>query len=329
MESSLPGHNGLLDRVFRAVQIGLLRGWRGYWWLLKILVPVSFATFVLEASGCLHRLDFLLQPAMGLLGLPPQAALVLLIGMLTGIYGAIAAMAVLSLTQAEMTLIAIFLLISHGLIQEGIVQSKSGFHWVKATAVRIVASVLTVLAAGRVMDTTGAAVSATVSTAAETAGFGVQVQAWGVETVILAAKILLIIMVLMVVLELMKSFDLMTVLVRRLSPVLKVMGLAPDVGFLWLAAGIFGISYGAAVIVEETRTGAYQPEDLARLHVSIGINHAMIEDPALFLAVGIGAFWLWVPRILAAIAATHLYSLWRRGRRRWRSAAARETARVA
>jgi hypothetical protein len=43
------------------------------------------------------------------------AALPLLVGTLTGIYGAIAAMVVLPFTKGQMTLIAIFLLIAHNL----------------------------------------------------------------------------------------------------------------------------------------------------------------------------------------------------------------------
>ena len=54
------------------------------------------------------------------------AALPLLIGMLTGVYGGIAAMVVLPFSSAQMTLMAVFILMAHALIQEGIIQGKSG-----------------------------------------------------------------------------------------------------------------------------------------------------------------------------------------------------------
>ena len=61
--------------------------------------------------------------------------------------------------------------------------------------------------------------------------------------------------------------------------------------------------------------------DTERLHVSIGINHSMVEDPALFLALGIGGFWIWVPKLVAAAVAEDALRLldvlgdrtWRRG----------------
>ena len=83
------------------------------------------------------RLDFLLKPLMGWLDLPPAAALPLIIGMLSSVYGGIAAMIVFPFSTAQMTLMAVFILTAHALIQEGIIQGQSGIHPLKATLVRI------------------------------------------------------------------------------------------------------------------------------------------------------------------------------------------------
>ena len=85
-----------------------------------------------------------------------------------------------------------------------------------------------------------------------------------------------------------------------MAPVLKVLGLGKETGFLWLTAVIFGLTYGAAVIVEEVKEGNLSKDELERLHLSIGINHSMIEDPVLFLSLGLGIFWMCVPRLAAA-----------------------------
>ena len=84
---------------------------------------------------------------MATLNLPPSAVLPLLIGILVGPPASIASMAALSLSIEQMTLIAIFLLISHALIQEGIIQSKSGLSIFKATLFRLAASILAVVVA--------------------------------------------------------------------------------------------------------------------------------------------------------------------------------------
>jgi len=105
---------------------GISKGWKGFVWMMEIIIPVSFLTSLLEWSGWMEQIDFVIQPVMGVLSLPGVAALPLLIGMLTGIYGGIASMAVLPFNTGQMTLIAVFLLIAHNLIMEGIVQGKIG-----------------------------------------------------------------------------------------------------------------------------------------------------------------------------------------------------------
>lgn len=132
------------EKFVQAVQEGLSKGWSGFLWIMRILIPISFFTLVLDYSGIITKLDFLLAPVMGLLSLPSMAALPLIIGLFTGIYGAVAAMLVLPMAPEHMTLVAIFLLISHNLIQEGTVQGQAGISPVKATIFRLVTSVITV-----------------------------------------------------------------------------------------------------------------------------------------------------------------------------------------
>jgi cytochrome b561 len=98
--------------------------------------------------------------------------------------------------------------------------------------------------------------------------------------------------------------------VNLFSPFLKIMGLDKKLGFLWMTAIVFGLAYGGAVIVEETKDGSLSKEDLEMLHLSIGINHSMVEDPALFMSLGLSAFWLCVPRLIMAIVTVRLLRLW-------------------
>jgi hypothetical protein len=291
---------------------GIEKGWSGYIWLLEILVPISFLTVLLDYSGLIQKTDFLLAPVMKLISMPAAAAIPLVVGMLTGIYGGIAAMIVLPFSVNQMTLIAIFLLISHNLIQEGMVQGRSGLSPLKATAIRIAASIITVIAVAQFLDLQ------TGSPAAITLGPQVQktlwevIQKWGLSTFFLSIKIFLIVMALMIALCLMKAFDTIPFLVKILKPFLKIMGLDERVGLLWLTAVVFGIAYGAAVIVEEAKEGNFSAEELERLHISIGINHSMVEDPTLFASIGLSVFWLWIPRMITAIVAVYLFNIWRK-----------------
>ena len=133
---------------------------------------------------------------------------------------------------------------------------------------------------------------------------------WAVSMLTLSVKIFFIIMAILTLLDIAKSLGWVMPIVRALSPFLRVLGLSERVGILWMTAVIFGLTYGGAVIVEEARQGHISKEELEELQLSIGINHSMVEDPVLFLAFGISAFWLWVPRLITAMAATRMLTLW-------------------
>lgn len=289
---------------------GLKRGWGAFLWLMKIVVPMSFLTAALAWTGWLAHLDFLLAPLMGFMGMPSMAALPILIGGLTGIYGGIAAMAVLPFTVAEMTLLANFLLISHNLVQEGVIQAQSGLNPVKATLFRIVAAVATVWAMTFFIETHPSASAQAGALAASAQAFHAMVYDWAVSMLTLSVKIFFIIMAILTLLDIAKSLGWVMPIVKALSPFLRVLGLSEKVGILWMTAVIFGLTYGGAVIVEEARQGHISKEELEELQLSIGINHSMVEDPFLFMAFGISAFWLWVPRLITAMAATRMLTFW-------------------
>jgi len=291
---------------------GTTKGWSGFVWMLQIIIPISFLTSLLSYSGWMNRIDFFLQPVMSLFNLPSMAALPILVGMLAGIYGGIASMVMLPLTGDQMTLVAVFILISHNLVQEGVIQAKSGIHPLKATLSRLTASVIAVMIVARFLrPDTPAVISEGLSRAAAQP-FMIMLKNWSIASFYLCIKIFVIIMALMILLEIMKSFNMIHHIVRAISPVLKAMGLNQKVGILWITAAVFGIAYGAAVIVEEVKEGNFDRQELEKLHISIGINHSMVEDPALFLTFGLNAFWLWVPRLLTAVLAVHLFTLWHR-----------------
>ena len=310
-----PENNRSLIRT--GIRQGLAKGWSGFTWLLKILVPISFATALFVHFGVIHKLDFLFAPVMQWLSLPASAALVLMIGMFTGIYGTVAALSVMPFAMEQMILIAVFTLISHNLIQESLVQANSGINFFFAAFFRLFMAFVVTFACSLILgatpDTGGIQASGQMQTA--TVPFTRMALQWGVDTGKLVIQIFCILMPLMVILELFKRFKIIAAVTRLTAPVLKLMGLDRSCGMLWLTASIFGLAYGAAVMVEETQSHEYDKEDLTKLHLSIGVNHAMIEDPALFLPLGLPPFWLWIPRLAAAVLTVWLYTLYLSARR--------------
>jgi len=299
------------------LQEGLIRGMKkggnSFLWMMKIVLPVSFFTSLFAWSGLIEYGDGLLKPLLSFINLPSFAALPLLMGMLTGLYGGIAAMVVLPLTIEEMTLIGIFLLIAHNLIQEGIIQAKSGINPFKATSTRIIMAVFTLWLLSPWFPYREINHTMTVtSTFPSRVSLGPALTHWFFSTAKLTVKAFFIIMFLLTVLELLKTSGWIKYFTSLLSPFLKLMGLDKNTSFLWITAIFFGLAYGGSVIVEESKEGSLSKEEIERLHVSIGLNHSLIEDPLLLVALGINPFWLYVPRLLIAAFTVQFLRLWQK-----------------
>ncbi len=280
-----------------------------------MLVPASFVVTLVQWGGLLYRAGAFLSPLMTVLHLPGEAALPLISGMIIGNYSTIAILSVVPFSLPQMTLITVFSLIAHNLVVEGIIQHQSGIHVAKITVIRIGGAILTVLAIAQFFSGTTASVNLPADfTAARP--FPEVLGVWGVDTSWLLLKILGIIMGIMILLEVLKAMGWINYLIRFFRPVMRVLGLPAQASTLWVAAAVFGLMFGGMVILEEARKEELTPEELERLHISIGINHSMVEDPALFLALGINGFWLWVPKLVVGISAVQLYRLIRHLRRK-------------
>ncbi len=184
---SFPNHSK------RLLLTGVKRGWSSFVWICKIVIPVSFLVTLLQWTGWLSQIDFLLNPLMKSINLPPEAALPIISGMLVNLYAAIAAMTALPFTLDQMTLIAVFTLICHNLIAEGIIQHKSGINVIKATLFRFIAATLVVIIASQFLGDTSQSFTIPGATAVS-ASLPEVLKDWGIDTVVLLLKILGIVM---------------------------------------------------------------------------------------------------------------------------------------
>jgi hypothetical protein len=167
----------IFPKVNFGTRQGLIKGWKGLVWLLKIILPISLE---------------------------------------------------------HMTLIAIFTLISHNIIQESIVQGNSGTNTVFAVFFRLFMALAVTFICAKIMGVTPetGGLAGTGTYARDSRPFMVMLNHWGWTTFKLTVQIFCIIMPLMVVLELAKVFKIINFITRIVSPVLSVMGLNRSTGIL-------------------------------------------------------------------------------------------------
>jgi hypothetical protein len=301
----MPDYKATLKNALFA---GVKKGWGNLVWICKIVIPVSLLVALLQWSGWLYEADVILKPLMGWLNLPSEAALPIISGMLINLYATIAAITVVPFTVGQMTLIAVFSLIAHNLIIEGIIQHRSGINVVTITLVRISAAVLTVLFVSQFIGDT----SESIAGLAEITGDGTILEAlkdWALDTLILLAKVFGIIMLIMIALESLTALGWSKYLFNFSRPLMRILGLSRRTAMLWVTAVVFGLMYGGAVIQDEVKRGDLTESELKHLHISIGINHSMVEDPALFVALGLNGFWLWIPKLVMAAVVVHTFRI--------------------
>jgi hypothetical protein len=286
------------------LRTGIKKGWSSFVWICKIIIPVSFLAALLQWSGWLGHLDFLLHPVMSLINLPAAAALPIIIAMSVSFYAAIAIMVALPFTIEQITLIALFITIAHMLIAEGIIQHKSGLNIIKATLMRIGAAILAVLVVSQFFTDTSQSVSLPASLAIDTPFIEV-LKVWAIDTLGLCGRVFAIIMLVMMALYSLESLGWLKYLRQFFRPLMKVLGLSDRAVTMWVAGAGFGLIYGSAVIMEEAKKEALTKQELEQVHISIGINHSIVEETALFLALGVNPLWLLIPRFVVAIIAVH------------------------
>ncbi|MBP1732706.1 MAG: hypothetical protein H6Q55_3135 [Deltaproteobacteria bacterium] len=119
---------------------GLLNGLSITYTMVKVIVPCYVAMEVIKSLGLIEAISRICRPAMGIFGLPGEAALGLIAGYTINLYAAIAVLTPLHLSGKDITILALMLGICHSLTVETPVTRKTGVNAWSLLAVRILLS---------------------------------------------------------------------------------------------------------------------------------------------------------------------------------------------
>jgi len=121
--------NNILEVKFNFKQTfitGLKNGLKTTWLLAKIMIPVYIFVTILEYTHILDLISKTFEPIMKYVGLPGEAALVIVLGNIVNLYAAVGAVVGIGLTAKQITIIAVMLSFSHSLFMETAVAKKTG-----------------------------------------------------------------------------------------------------------------------------------------------------------------------------------------------------------
>lgn len=123
------------------IRDGAIKGVKTAAMLLKIVLPVYAAVVLLKYSPVMPFLQGFFSPAMKFFNLPGNGIVPLITGFFIDEYSTIAVMRTFDFTTAEITTIAMFVLVAHSMPVESAIAQKIGMSAVKFAVYRILAAI--------------------------------------------------------------------------------------------------------------------------------------------------------------------------------------------
>jgi hypothetical protein len=278
--------------------------------LLFIMLPVSFAVLILEASGLLYYVSKFMDPLMKFLGLPGEAALVYLSSVFMNIYSAFAVIQTMTLSGKQLIILATMCLIAHNFFVECLVMKKTGSHLRKIVVLRIFNSflagwILHFIVPERSESFTGIMAPQVVEYAPaiglDMERFLAGLFPWFVDSLVLILQIFLIVFAVMFLQRILSEFGLIKKLGQLFAPLMGFLGLSSTTAYVWIIANTIGVAYGAGILIEEVKAGSLTRIEADLFNHHAAISHSQIEDTFLFVSLGVPYLWAALPRLLLAV----------------------------
>lgn len=137
-----------MNQFATAIKDGAIKGVKTAAMLLKIVLPVYAIVVVIKYSPIMTFLQDLFSPAMTFFHLPGSGIVPLLTGFFTDEYSTIAVMSTFHYTTAEITTIAMVVLVAHSMPVEAAIVQKIGLSAARFAVYRILSAIVVGLLVG-------------------------------------------------------------------------------------------------------------------------------------------------------------------------------------
>lgn len=288
------------QRVIRSIKEVLPNTTKTCIWIVRLTIIVSLLIVFLQYFNILPLISKFLSPVFNFIGLPGEAALPFVTGYFVNVYAAISVMVAFDFDVRVITILSVMVMCAHNMITETAVQKKTGSSAVGITLCRTLMAFILAFCLNKVLP--GHSGTNFIENAEGTQTLLEMLKNWLFSTGRLVIKMVTLIYILGILQKLMNEFGVIKLLAKLFMPLLKLFGLPAKTAFLWIVANTLGLAYGAAVMIDESKSGQIGKRDIDLLNYHICISHSNFED--LFLLSAIGGIWyvLLVSRWIGAMA---------------------------
>lgn len=296
-----------MGKATQTIATGIKHGLNTTWILGKVIFPITFIITVLSYTPVIDWIVKLCTPLMVLFGLPGDAAIPLVLGNVLNLYAAIGAILSLSLSIKSVFILAVMLSFSHNLFVETALAKRIGVSPWMVVGTRLGLAVLSALVINAVWQ--GGSEPAVYGLVPTESGqdvtsfwmigwLGVQKAAIGIF------QMALVVIPLMLFVQVLKDLHILDKLTRFMSPITSTIGVSKNGGFTMLAGLLFGLAFGAGIILQSVKEEPLSKRDLYLIVLFLVACHAVIEDTLIFIPLGIPVWPLLLIRVIVAFTVT-------------------------
>ncbi len=315
------GLQTLSGKLYKLVSVILKDTAVTSWELIKITIPVIIVTKILQELGVVMFFSKLLDPVMGLLGLPGAMGLVWATAMITNLYGAMAIFAALApglaITTAQATIICSAMLVAHSLPLEMTITKRSGAPLLPILVLRIAGGFLFAWLLDQLF-TFFSLFQGSARIVFEPKATDLNLGQWALGQIENLMLIVVVIFCVIVVMRFLRTTGILDLFEKMLEPVLPFFGMSKRAAPITVVGMLMGISYGGALIIRESTSGRLKSREVFFSLALMALCHAIIEDTLLMMALGAHWTGVFLGRVLFSLIVIYILAQLTKSRGRYK-----------
>lgn len=281
--------------------------------LFRIMIPTIIIVKIAQEMGADDLLVALFAPLMSAMDLPASMAIVLVTTLLTnpyaGIIVATSVAEIANLTVGQMSIVALFMLFTHGLPLEAMVSRRVGVQLWFIVSLRVLTAFLSGILLAKIFAITGWYSAPAPVNFLQLSGLqtgDASLGAWVMAQIGAILAIQLVIIVLVAGLELLRLLGVERFMTWLLRPVLRVMGIGDRASTIAIVGVTLGLSFGSGLLMKDVATGTICKRDVFGVVCFVNLIHSVIEDTAIVLILGPSLFVILFVRLVISVLITML-----------------------